>query len=298
MMVLDRNLRFAAHHMHAARPSRSIRSQSCPPRPLDHRLPCNISSFGLWRQQLVSRLRASPAATTQQVLAESVGAGPPYPFKPCIDAHDGNDDDDNEYNAGPGPRSSSQVGSDVSFVSLVDGKYTVRGQLLLPASAPRVFALLTDYEGCHRVFGNIAASEVTQSAEGGLQVVQTCRWKFLAFSGTFRVRLGVQEDPDNGTLLFSLVHSNFMRDFEGRWAVRPIHAPPSAAASAARSHPEGEEWCEVEHQLSVVPSVPVPPPVSFYTRSIFVRQVKGVLVDLQRAVHAGQVELKAPRATA
>ncbi|GIL58294.1 hypothetical protein Vafri_13370 [Volvox africanus] len=122
---------------------------------------------------------------------------------------------------------------------------------------------------------------------------KTCRWKFLGFSGTFRVRLGVQEDPDSGTLLFNLVHSNFMRDFEGRWAVRPTQAPPSAAASAARSHLEEEEWCEVEHQLSVVPSVPVPPPVSFYTRSIFVRQVEGILVDLQRAVHAaGQVELK------
>lgn len=108
---------------------------------------------------------------------------------------------------------------------------------------------------------------------------QTCRWKFFAFSGTFRVHLGVREDSLRGTLLFSLVQSNFMRDFEGQWTVRPTEARMLAKTGT-------EEWCEVEHQLSVVPSVPVPLPLSYYTRSIFVRQVEGILADLQRAILA------------
>ncbi|GIL79332.1 hypothetical protein Vretifemale_8717 [Volvox reticuliferus] len=168
MMLLDQKLRVAVH-MRVARRSQSVGSPSCPPRPL--RLPCKISSCSLGRQRLVSRSGVSTAETTQQVLEESPEAGLPYPVKSLTDTHD-----DNDCEAGPGPRSSSQIGPDVSFVSLVDGKYTVRGQLLLPVSAPRVFTLLTDYEGCHRVFGNIAGSEVIRSKEGGLQVVQVRRF--------------------------------------------------------------------------------------------------------------------------
>lgn len=48
----------------------------------------------------------------------------------------------------------------------------VRGRLLLPASAARVYSILTDYDNCHRVFTNIAASEVVLTEDGGLQVMQ------------------------------------------------------------------------------------------------------------------------------
>ncbi|GLC36665.1 hypothetical protein PLESTB_000128000 [Pleodorina starrii] len=254
----------------------STRSPSCTPRPCKHTALDLVGSAPHRRQPLSPSPRAAPTETAQQVLVQEPEARP-YPA-----AGDDDDDEDCAPEAGPGPRSGGP-GPDVSFVSLVDGKYTVRGRLVLPVPASRVYALLTDYGGCNRVFANIAASEVVRSEEGGLQVVQSCRWKFLAFSGTFRVHLGVLEDPDSGTLLFSLVQSNFMRDFEGRWAVRPTEAATAAATAAAGG---GTEWCEVEHQLSVVPSVPVPAPVSYYTRSIFVRQVEGILADLQRAVLA------------
>lgn len=66
--------------------------------------------------------------------------------------------------------------------------------------------------------------------------------------------------------------SSFMlRDFIGRWEVRPL------GGGDGRS-------CEVEHQLSVLPGMPVPPVVSYYMRSIFVRQVDRILRDLQAGV--------------
>jgi len=48
---------------------------------------------------------------------------------------------------------------------------------------------------------------------------QACKWQFLAFSGTFDVHLNVDEKPDSRMLVFRLVESSFMKDFEGRWQV-------------------------------------------------------------------------------
>jgi len=52
-----------------------------------------------------------------------------------------------------------------------------------------------------------------------LVMPQACKWQFLAFSGTFDVHLDVDENPDSRMLVFRLVESSFMKDFEGRWQV-------------------------------------------------------------------------------
>ena len=49
--------------------------------------------------------------------------------------------------------------------------------------------------------------------------VQICRWEFLAFSGTFKTLLNVHEERDAGRVVFSLIKSSFMKDFEGQWQV-------------------------------------------------------------------------------
>ncbi len=110
---------------------------------------------------------------------------------------------------------------------------------------------------------------------------QNCKWNFLAFSGTFKVHLGVQEDAAARSLLFTLVESSFMRSFKGSWIVK--EAPSRTSSSSSGS---GSGGCLIEHQLSVAPSVPVPPPVSFYTRGIFMRQVERVLLDLKEEAEA------------
>lgn len=48
---------------------------------------------------------------------------------------------------------------------------------------------------------------------------QLCRWEFLVFSGNFETELTVEEDLPNGSVVFRLVTSSFMRQFEGRWQV-------------------------------------------------------------------------------
>jgi hypothetical protein len=49
--------------------------------------------------------------------------------------------------------------------------------------------------------------------------MQCGKWQFLTFSGTFDVTLDVTEEPGSRLLVFRLVRSTFMEDFEGRWQV-------------------------------------------------------------------------------
>jgi hypothetical protein len=91
---------------------------------------------------------------------------------------------------------------------------------------------------------------------------------------------------------------------QGKWRVTPAAAgeafsprgplsPSSADAlggdagsdTAAGSVKEGgAEWCIVEHELSVLPAVPVPGPIAFLTKRIFVANVRAILVDLEQGI--------------
>jgi hypothetical protein len=132
-------------------------------------------------------------------------------------------------------------------------------------------------------------------ATGALHIVQTCKWKWLLFGGAFEVRLAVSRaDPprgapavagageagaaagpapdsagsdETGTLVFSLVSSPFLREFEGTWTVEPCPVRPSTAAV-------------VGHALAVKPTLAPPGPAGRYVGALFQRQVGGVLEDL------------------
>lgn len=101
---------------------------------------------------------------------------------------------------------------------------------------------------------------------------QACSWRFLAFSGSFNVHLSVDEDSTARSLVFRLVKSSFMRDFEGRWQVSPT--------------PGGAGRARIEHVLAVKPLMPIPAAISQYTRGIFTRQVSNILRDLEREIAA------------
>ena len=53
--------------------------------------------------------------------------------------------------------------------------------------------------------------------------MQTCRWEFLVFSGTFETKLTVHEARQHGEVVFNLISSSFMRQFQGAWKVRMTH---------------------------------------------------------------------------
>jgi hypothetical protein len=59
----------------------------------------------------------------------------------------------------------------VAYRGLVDGKYTVSGELMASASAEEIFSILTDYDASGRIFENISSSQVTQQG-GKLVLIQ------------------------------------------------------------------------------------------------------------------------------
>lgn len=167
---------------------------------------------------------------------------------------------------------------DIEFMGVLnDGMQTVRGVLHVAADADLVYNILTDYDSCARVFRNIADTKTVFTPEGGKQVVQACGWSFLAFKGTFDVALAVTEEPGQRLLVFRLVESSFMTDFEGRWQVSP--SAPGC--------------CRVEHVLAVKPLLAIPAAVAPYTSSIFKKQVALLLQDLQAEIER-QAAAQAP----
>lgn len=172
------------------------------------------------------------------------------------------------------PATSQQVKQEVHYVNSEErpGYFTVAGKVRLRGVDPKlVWQILTSYDNCQRVFKTIESSEV-HIKDGKTEVRQRAAWSFLAFSGSFDCWLAVNEDALQRRLTFTLIKSSFMRDFEGRWHV------------TEEANGEGSTDCVVEHVLSVQPIVPIPQPFTYYARPIFVKQVEGILQDLQREI--------------
>ncbi|KAL3139314.1 hypothetical protein ABBQ38_003652 [Trebouxia sp. C0009 RCD-2024] len=157
----------------------------------------------------------------------------------------------------------------VSLLSHQNGVYTVGGSIETPVTQSKVYDMLIDYPNLNKVFSSIDECH-TLTEKQALQLLQICRWEFLAFSGTFKTLLNVDEERDAGRVVFSLIKSSFMKDFEGQWQLT--------------ESPGG--GCHVEHRLKVQPVLDAPPLFSGYAQRIFVKQVTKVLEDLLAALKA------------
>lgn len=152
----------------------------------------------------------------------------------------------------------------VKFLGQEGGMLRVEGRMTVRAPEAAVYRALTDYSRAPDIFSNIIRS--TASMEGmNLMVKQICTWKFLMLKGEFELQLSVNEQPTARSLVFRLERSKFMKDFEGRWQVA--------------QRPDGT--CLVTHQLAVHPTVSPPAAIAGYTSKIFVKQVDGILQDLE-----------------
>lgn len=162
---------------------------------------------------------------------------------------------------------------DIESLEYVDGCFSVQGCLVTAASPDIVYQVLTDYDSLPRVFHNVESSMLRQCPDSGQkQLVQTCKWAFLVFSGTFVNELNVVEDAAARQLTFSLVESAFMREFVGSWDVQPA----------------AEGLTKVRHRLSVRPMVAPPQKIGDLSKKIFKKQVMGILEDLAQELERRQ----------
>lgn len=153
-----------------------------------------------------------------------------------------------------------------------------------------LFDIVTDPEN-KRVFKNI--KKVTYRKvledEGHRQLVeveQLAIWRFLCFSGTFSIRVFVDQNRHTHSLKFHLAKEGFMKRFEGTWDVRPVYVDSPHCEVVAS--PEDDPLCstsrvasEVHFRQTLQPILVPPPPVSWYIRGITSKQTEMLIEDLQ-----------------
>lgn len=99
-------------------------------------------------------------------------------------------------------------------------------------------------------------------------VHQLCQWRFFVFSGHFEVLFDIVEDPVLHTVTFSLLRSPFLRSFSGQWHVEPTES----------------SRCKVFYKSDIHPKHAPPRALGLRPAKIFVKQTRGLLCDLARAV--------------
>eukprot|EP00210_Caulerpa_lentillifera_P007381 g7054.t1 len=120
----------------------------------------------------------------------------------------------------------------------------VEMQAKLDYPPEKVFDILVDPDNS-RYFSNVSAvtyRKVLEDDHHGKQrveVEQAATWRFLIFSGVFLTRLFVKQDRQEGSVEFALAKEGFMKDFTGRWEIRPFDQQTIDEISGKKSETEG-----------------------------------------------------------
>eukprot|EP00898_Chlorokybus_atmophyticus_P006491 jgi/Chlat1/6843/Chrsp51S06529 len=120
----------------------------------------------------------------------------------------------------------------------------------------KVFEILVDPNN-RQVFKNIVGVKYRRLLEKKgpdhevYEISQVARWKFLVFSGTFDVKLLVDQDKTNYTLKFWLQQAGFMNKFNGSWSISDV---PGYDRSVS----------QVLLEQSLQPALVPPPPLDGY----------------------------------
>ena len=162
--------------------------------------------------------------------------------------------------------------------------FRVSGTLASPASPSTAWDALTDYAAAPRIFASVAACRElgphsddaplssTPLPDDAVLIEQAIGWSFLVFGGAFTMTLAVARapppsgaPPGTRALAFDLVQSRYLASFRGVWTVAPD---------------EGG-GCSVTHELAVTPRAAPPAAIHGVVQSLFARQVKALLADLE-----------------
>ncbi|KAK9804997.1 hypothetical protein WJX73_009957 [Symbiochloris irregularis] len=193
-----------------------------------------------------------------------------------------------------------QEGTEVK-VTQRDGflcKVWLKTHVKFPAS--RVFDVLAQPDNSH-IFRSIKAITYRKVLEDDHKGKQRCEieheaeWKFLMFGGRFRTRLYVSQDRQAGKLDFQLAEPGMMKNFEGKWSIKPAQSPAEQSALkpprwlhlpqwASREAGDDNEATCLELEQSVCPNVIPPPPLDRLLKGIAKKQVLNVVEDLRKEI--------------
>ncbi|KAG0578506.1 hypothetical protein KC19_4G028000 [Ceratodon purpureus] len=156
-----------------------------------------------------------------------------------------------------------------------NGFFEIKGNMSVAADPDVTYGILTDYEKNPDIFKTVSKVEVEHNDKGKF-VTQHAHWNLLFWSGTFDMKMKVEEDPSRKAVSYKLNEPGFLKMFNGYWDVEP---------RMVNGKPMG---CNVVVTQEVLPSMLPPGPLASYVSRILGNQVKAVLQDL--SVEAERVQ--------
>lgn len=156
-----------------------------------------------------------------------------------------------------------------------DGFFEIKGNMSMAVHPDITYGILTDYEKNPDIFKTVSKVEVEYRDKAKF-VTQHAHWNLLFWSGTFDMKMKVEEDPPNRAVSFKLNEPGFLKMFNGYWGIEPRMVDGKSMG------------CNVVVTQEVLPSLLPPGPLASYVSRILGNQVKAVLQDL--SVEAERVQ--------
>jgi len=156
-----------------------------------------------------------------------------------------------------------------------NGFFEIKGNMSMAVDPDITYGILTDYENNPEIFRTVSKVEVEYRDQGKF-VTQHAHWNLLFWSGTFDMKMKVEEDRPNRAVSFKLNEPGFLKMFNGYWGIEPQMVNGKSVG------------CNVVVTQEVLPSLLPPGPLASYISRILGNQVKAVLQDL--SVEAERVQ--------
>ncbi|MCP9804997.1 SRPBCC family protein [Cyanobium sp. T1B-Tous] len=115
------------------------------------------------------------------------------------------------------------------------GQYTA--SMLVPVSAPKAWAVLSNYESMAGVMPDIQQAKVVSRSGRSLELAQTYKAPYT-FGLSIKARLQVQETPPT-QMRYALISGDRIKQLQGSWTITPVKG-----------------GVLVKHQIQVVPQIP------------------------------------------
>ncbi|KAG0628687.1 hypothetical protein M758_1G045500 [Ceratodon purpureus] len=148
-----------------------------------------------------------------------------------------------------------------------NGFFEIKGNMSMAVDPDITYGILTDYEKNPDIFKTVSKVEVEYRDKVKF-VTQHAHWNLMFWSGTFDMKMKVEEDPPNRAVSFKLNEPGFLKMFNGYWGIEPRMVNGKSMG------------CNVVVTQEVLPSMLPPGPLASYVSRILGNQVKAVLEDL------------------
>jgi ribosome-associated toxin RatA of RatAB toxin-antitoxin module len=106
-------------------------------------------------------------------------------------------------------------------VTLQGSQGSYRVSVLVPVSAQKAWAVLTDYEAMAGVMPDIQQAKVVRRSGRSLELAQTYKAPYT-FGLSIKARLRIEETPPS-RMSYQLISGDRIEDLQGTWTLTPVN---------------------------------------------------------------------------